>query len=242
VLAALHNALRIVKKQMRSIRMVIQGVGAAGVACTKILKRSACATSSALTATRIIYKGRKTNMNPAKDWIAANTNPEGLQGDIVKAAKGADVFLGVSGPNVFPEKALRAMAKDSIVFSLANPDPEIDPEISHRYARIVATGRSDYPNQINNVLCFPALFRGTLDCRAREINMEMKLARRAPWRRLSSPPNSARTTSFRLPSTAACAKPYPMPWPKRPCAPVPPAANAWLEKPIFPLKSRLTQF
>ncbi len=176
VLAALHNALRIVKKQMRSIRMVIQGVGAAGVACTKILKKVGVRNIICVDRDGIIYKGRKTNMNPAKDWIAANTNPEGLQGDIVKAAKGADVFLGVSGPNVFPEKALRAMAKDSIVFSLANPDPEIDPEISHRYARIVATGRSDYPNQINNVLCFPALFRGTLDCRAREINMEMKLA------------------------------------------------------------------
>jgi malate dehydrogenase (oxaloacetate-decarboxylating) len=176
VLAALLNALKIVNKPIGKIRMVILGIGAAGVACTKLLKKAGVRDIIGLDRAGIIYKGRTEHMNSVKEWFAENTNPERIQGDIVRASEGADVFLGLSGPNLFPEKALRKMAKDAIVFSLANPDPEIDPEIAHKYARIVATGRSDYPNQINNVLCFPGLFRGTLDCRAREINDAMKMA------------------------------------------------------------------
>ncbi len=176
VLAALLNSLRVVQKPIRELRMVILGVGAAGVACTKLLKKAGVRTIIGVDRAGIIYKGRTEHMNEVKEWYAEHTNPEGLRGDIVKACEGADVFLGVSGPNLLPEKAVKKMAKDPIVFALSNPDPEIDPAIAHKHARIVATGRSDYPNQINNVLCFPGMFRGALDCQAKEINDQMKMA------------------------------------------------------------------
>jgi malate dehydrogenase (oxaloacetate-decarboxylating) len=123
-----------------------------------------------------LYKGRKEHMNQAKEWFAEATNPERVKGDIVKASEGADVFLGLSGPNLFPVEALKKMAKKPIVFALANPVPEIMPDEAAPHAAVIATGRSDYPNQINNVLCFPGLFRGALDVRATTVNEEMKLA------------------------------------------------------------------
>jgi malate dehydrogenase (oxaloacetate-decarboxylating) len=114
-------------------------------------------------------------MNPVKASLAEITNPDGITGTLVDAVAGADVFIGVSGPDLLPAEAIAKMAREPIVFALANPQPEVRPDDAAPFARIIATGRSDYPNQINNVLCFPGLFRGVLDCRAREINDEMKL-------------------------------------------------------------------
>jgi malate dehydrogenase (oxaloacetate-decarboxylating) len=121
-------------------------------------------------------EGRKENMNPEKEWMAKHTNSENLKGSISDACVGADLFIGLARPNLLPVEAVKTMNHDSIVFALSNPDPEIDPHEAAKYARIVATGRSDFPNQINNVLCFPGMFRGALDVRAREINEDMKLA------------------------------------------------------------------
>ncbi len=176
VLAALLNSLRIVDKKPEDLKVVLLGVGAAGVACTKIMMAAGVKNIVGCDRKGIVYKGREKSMNFAKEWFAENTNPDGLQGDVVEAAKGADLFLGLSGPNTFPEEALKSMTNDAIVFALANPIPEIAPEIAMNHAGVVATGRSDYPNQINNVLCFPGIFRGALDVHATEINEEMKLA------------------------------------------------------------------
>jgi len=176
VTAALINSLKIVKKKVDEIRIVVLGVGAAGVACTKMMMHLGVKDIIGVDSTGIIYSGRTKGMNPIKEWFAENTNPNKIQGDIYDAAKGADVFLGLSGPNLFPLDALKSMNSDSIVFALANPDPEITPEEAHGHCRIMATGRSDYPNQINNVLCFPGMFRGALNVRATDINEEMKLA------------------------------------------------------------------
>jgi malate dehydrogenase (oxaloacetate-decarboxylating) len=176
VLAALLNAVKVVRKRLDDLKVVILGVGAAGMACTKMLMAAGVKNIVGCDRVGIVYKGRTESMNFAKEWFGEHTNPEGIQGGITDAAKGADLFLGLSGPNTFPESALRTMNRDSIVFALANPVPEIAPEIAMEHARIVATGRSDYPNQINNVLCFPGMFRGALDVHAREINEEMKLA------------------------------------------------------------------
>jgi malate dehydrogenase (oxaloacetate-decarboxylating) len=115
-------------------------------------------------------------MNPLKDWLAENTNPERIFGSLHEAMAGADVFIGVSSPNLLSAEDIKKMAPDGIVFALANPDPEIMPEAASPYARVMVTGRSDYPNQINNVLCFPGLFRGMLDVRARRVTEEMKIA------------------------------------------------------------------
>jgi malate dehydrogenase (oxaloacetate-decarboxylating) len=176
VLAALINALKVIHKDMGEIRVVMLGSGAAGISCAKILLNAGVKSIVACDRTGIIYRGRTENMNVAKEWLAENTNPEGLQGSIVDAAKDTDLFVGVSGPNTFPLEALRAMGRDPIVFALANPTPEIDPYEASKYCRIMATGRSDLPNQINNVLCFPGMFRGALDVRAKTINEEMKIA------------------------------------------------------------------
>ena len=124
----------------------------------------------------IIGRSRAADGNPVKHWIAENTNPEALGGTLGDALRGADVFIGVSGPNLLAAEDVKRMAKDPIVFAMANPDPEIDPAAAAPYARVVATGRSDYPNQINNVLCFPGLFRGMLDVRARRVTETMKIA------------------------------------------------------------------
>ncbi|GAB4324913.1 MAG: ACT domain-containing protein [Candidatus Sumerlaeia bacterium] len=176
VMAALINSLKIVGKKPKNLKVVILGVGAAGVACAKIMMAFGVRNIIGVDRAGTVYKGRREHMNESKKWFAAHTNPERVKGDIVKASRGADVFLGLSGPGLFPMEALRAMAKDPIVFALANPTPEIMPEEAAPYARIIATGRSDYPNQINNVLAFPGIFRGALNAGATQINEEMKKA------------------------------------------------------------------
>jgi malate dehydrogenase (oxaloacetate-decarboxylating) len=176
VLAALLNALKVVDKKINEIKVVVSGVGAAGVACSKILMVAGVQNIVGCDRTGAIYAGRTENMNVAKDWYAANTNHQGERGKLTDVIKGADVFLGLSGPGTMSVEDLRLMGRDAIVFALANPTPEILPEEAAPYVKVMATGRSDYPNQINNVLCFPGVFRGALDCRASKINDAMKLA------------------------------------------------------------------
>jgi malate dehydrogenase (oxaloacetate-decarboxylating) len=176
VLAGLLNSLKIVRKNMEDIRVVVSGVGAGGIACTKMLLSVGVSDIVGCDRTGIVYKGRKEGMNPAKEWFAEATNPRGLHGTIHDAMEGADLFLGLSAPDVITAEDVKKMNRDPIVFAMANPDPEVRPEDVLPYVRVMATGRSDYPNQINNVLCFPGLFRGTLDARAHEINEEMKVA------------------------------------------------------------------
>jgi malate dehydrogenase (oxaloacetate-decarboxylating) len=176
VLAALINALKIVGKNMSGIKVVVNGVGAAGVACTKIIMAAGVRNVIGCDQAGAIYLGRGERMNGIKDWYAKNTNPNHEQGSIHDVIKGADVFLGLSVPGVIDEKDLQQMAEKPIVFAMANPTPEIMPEEAAPYVAVMATGRSDYPNQINNVLCFPGIFRGALACRASRINEEMKLA------------------------------------------------------------------
>ncbi len=176
VLAALFNAVKIVKKNMADLRVVICGVGAAGVACAKIFMSVGITHITGCDSKGAIYRGRKEGMNPVKEWFAKNTNPDNLKGGLSDVIAGADLFLGVSGPDLLSVDDVKKMAKDSIVFALANPDPEIRPEEAGPHVRVMATGRSDFPNQINNVLCFPGLFRGVLDARAWDINEAMKVA------------------------------------------------------------------
>ena len=175
VLAALINSLKIVDKKVEDLRLVVNGVGASGVACAKIIMAAGVTNVVGCDSKGIVHEGRE-DLNPAKRWFAENTNPEGRTGDLSEAVRGADLFLGLSAPNVLTVEDLKTMNEDPIVFAMANPDPEIRPEVAMGHARIIATGRSDYPNQINNVLCFPGIFRGALDVRAREIDEEMKLA------------------------------------------------------------------
>jgi malate dehydrogenase (oxaloacetate-decarboxylating) len=176
VLAALINALKIAGKQMEQIKVVVNGVGAAGVACSKIIMAAGVTKIIGCDQTGAIYRGRKENMNWLKDWYAQNTNPNNEQGTVHDVIKGADVFLGLSAPGVIDAQDVQNMAEKPIVFAMANPTPEIMPEDAAPYVAVMATGRSDYPNQINNVLCFPGIFRGALACRAVRINEEMKLA------------------------------------------------------------------
>jgi malate dehydrogenase (oxaloacetate-decarboxylating) len=176
ILAALMNALKIVGKRLEDLKIVFSGVGAAGTATTKLLLRLGVRNIIGCDRAGALYPGRKQYLNPVKEWYAETTNPGRFRGTLVAALRGADVFIGVSGPGVLPPAAIAKMARDPIIFALANPVPEVMPEEAAPYARVIATGRSDYPNQINNVLCFPGLFRGVLDVRAREINEEMKLA------------------------------------------------------------------
>ncbi|MBK5103922.1 MAG: NAD-dependent malic enzyme [Burkholderiales bacterium] len=176
VLAALINALRIVRKKMANLKVVVNGIGAAGVACSKMLLAAGVTNIVGCDRTGAVYKGRKENMNEAKQWFAAHTNRAKFKGTVLQAMQGADLLLGLSAPGTITRAAVQSMAKDAMVFALANPTPEIMPEDIQDCARIIATGRSDYPNQINNVLCFPGIFRGALDCRATCINEEMKLA------------------------------------------------------------------
>ena len=175
VLAALINSLKIVGKEMEDLKVVVNGIGAAGVACAKILFAAGVKNIIGCDSKGIVYKSRE-GLNASKRWFAENTNPEGRTGGLSEAIEGADLFLGLSAPGVLTADHLDSMAKDPIVFAMANPVPEIMPELALGKVRIMATGRSDYPNQINNVLCFPGIFRGALDVRAREINEEMKLA------------------------------------------------------------------
>jgi malate dehydrogenase (oxaloacetate-decarboxylating) len=176
ILAGLINALKIVNKKLEEIRVVVSGLGAAGIASIRLLHASGVKQMIGCDRSGILYKGRKENMNPVKALIAENTNPERIRGPISKALKGADLFIGLSQPGVIHTDDIKKMAKNSIIFAMANPDPEIMPEEVGRLVRIIATGRSDYPNQINNVLCFPGLFRGALDSQAREINDPMLFA------------------------------------------------------------------
>lgn len=176
VLAALLNALKITGKKMEDIKLVVNGIGAAGVACSKIVMAAGVKNIIGCDTTGSIYAGRKENMNWVKDWYARNTNPEKEEGTIHDVIKGADVFFGLSAPGTIDQNDLKAMAKDPIVFAMANPVPEIMPENAEEHVAVMATGRSDYPNQINNVLCFPGIFRGALNCRASRINEAMKLA------------------------------------------------------------------
>jgi malate dehydrogenase (oxaloacetate-decarboxylating) len=176
ILAGLSNSLKIVGKQLDDIRVVVSGLGAAGIASIRLLLSLGVKQIIGCDRSGILYKGRQENMNPVKAHIADQTNPEGMKGPIARAMKGADVFIGLSQPGVIHSRDIKKMAKDPIIFAMANPVPEIMPEEASGCARVIATGRSDYPNQINNVLCFPGLFKGVLDCNAREINQEMLLA------------------------------------------------------------------
>ncbi|MDX1511629.1 MAG: NAD-dependent malic enzyme [Nitriliruptorales bacterium] len=175
VLAALTNALRLVDKAIGDVRIAMVGAGAAGVAIAKLLLAEGA--GDVLVSDRHGILGpESTDLDDAKQWLADNTNQEGRTGSIVDSLAGSDVFIGVSGPDLFDASELAAMNDDAIVFALANPDPEVDPTAAAEHAAVVATGRSDYPNQINNVLAFPGVFRGALDAHAREISEEMKVA------------------------------------------------------------------
>ncbi|MDP6605163.1 MAG: NAD-dependent malic enzyme [Dehalococcoidia bacterium] len=174
VLAALINALKIVKKRPEDVKMVLIGAGASGIACTKILMNFGVKNVTAFDTRGAVYAGRE-GLNPAKEWLADNTNQEGFDGSLREAMAGADLFLGLSGPRMLEPEDVDAMADDAIVFAMANPEPEIMPHLIEGRARVIATGRSDFPNQVNNVLCFPGVFRGALDSRATTITEEMKI-------------------------------------------------------------------
>jgi len=176
VLAALINACKITGHSIPDLKVVVSGVGASGVACSKILMNAGVRNIIGCDTRGAIYKGRTENMNFMKDWYAENTNPDGVRGSLTEAVEGANLFLGLSGPGTFSVDQLRSMAPDPVVFAMANPVPEIMPELAAPYVRVMATGRSDYPNQINNVLAFPGVFRGALDCRAVQISEGMKVA------------------------------------------------------------------
>jgi len=175
LLAGLINAAKIVDKPLASLKVVVVGIGAAGVACTKMLLAAGVKNIIGVTLDGVINRD-ETYENPVWDWYKNQTNPNNVKGTLSDAIEEADVFLGVSGPGVLTVNHVKKMARDPIVFAMANPDPEINPEEAAPYVRVMATGRSDYPNQINNVLCFPGIFKGALDCRAGEINEAMKLA------------------------------------------------------------------
>lgn len=175
--AATINALKIVKKEWKDITVVMSGAGAAGEAIAKLMLSMGAKDVIMCDRNGIIYKGRKEGMNAHKEYIAEYTNKEHKRGSLKDAVVGADVFVGVSSPGVLTKEMVKTMARDAIVFPMANPTPEIMPEEAFEAgAAIVGTGRSDYPNQINNVLAFPGIFRGALDCRATDINEEMKIS------------------------------------------------------------------
>lgn len=174
VLAALMGATKLLGRDMSSLRVAVSGAGAAGVACTNLLLAMGVLDITVLDSRGILHTGRD-DMNSVKVEMAQHTNPDGRTGGLVEALDGADVFLGVSA-GVVPEELIATMAPDGIVFALSNPDPEIHPEVAAKYAAVVATGRSDFPNQINNVLAFPGIFRGALDAGARQITEKMMVA------------------------------------------------------------------
>ena len=175
VLAALQNALKVVGKNIDAVRVVINGAGAAGAAIVQLLMDAGVQHIIVCDRSGSIHSGRDS-ITSLKKWIADHTNQQQATGSLSDVIEGADVFVGVSAANVLKQDDVRRMADDAIVFALANPDPEITPEEAAGHVRVMATGRSDYPNQINNVLCFPGLFRGVLDVRARHINQQMKMA------------------------------------------------------------------
>ncbi|WP_240809466.1 NAD(P)-dependent malic enzyme [Microbispora catharanthi] len=174
VLAALRNAARLTGRSLGDLRAVVAGAGASGVAVSRILLNAGIGDIAVSDSKGVIHAGRE-DLNPVKRALARDTNKAGLSGSTEQALAGADVFVGLSGSTV-SERAIAAMAADSIVFALSNPTPEVDPAVAARHARVVATGRSDYPNQINNVLAFPGVFRGALDVRATTITENMKVA------------------------------------------------------------------
>ena len=175
VLAALTNALRVVGKKLGEVTVVVSGAGAAGTAIMKLLLRQGVGNIIAYDRRGVLNK-KMPDLTPSWQWLVDHTNKHDYQGDLPGALRGADVFIGVSAPNILTGDDIALMAKDSIVFALANPDPEVDPREARQHAAVVATGRSDQPNQINNVLAFPGVFRGMLDAQAKEFTPDMALA------------------------------------------------------------------
>lgn len=176
-LAGLTNALKLVGKKLPEVRIVLNGAGAAATAITRLLITAGAVDVTLCDRSGAIWNGRSEHMNPAKQEIAAITNPKLRRGSLAEVLQGADVFIGVSAPGVLTTDMVKTMNRDAIVFACANPTPEIFPEEARAGgAAVVSTGRSDYPNQVNNVLCFPGIFRGALDVRASDINDTMKLA------------------------------------------------------------------
>jgi malate dehydrogenase (oxaloacetate-decarboxylating) len=174
VLAALRGACMALNREITPLKVAITGAGAAGVACARILLEAGLSDVTVLDSRGIIHRGRD-NLNPVKEDLAARTNPDGRRGGLAEALDGADVLIGVSSASV-PERLVAKMKPDGIVFALSNPDPEIHPALAAQHVAVVATGRSDFPNQINNVLAFPGIFKGALDAGARYISESMKLA------------------------------------------------------------------
>jgi malate dehydrogenase (oxaloacetate-decarboxylating) len=197
VLAALRNALKLVKKDLKSVKIVLSGVGAAGNAIARLLTLDGASNIIGFNHHGVIHNDMKSD-DSMQQWFINNSNPTNFTGNISEAMVGADIFIGVSAPNVLTEADVASMAKGSIVFALANPDPEIDPVIARKYATVVATGRSDQPNQINNVLAFPGIFRGLLDANAHKISDQMLLAAAAAISECVSPEQL--NTSFIVPS------------------------------------------
>ena len=175
VMAALRNALRVVGKDLPDVRVVLSGAGAAGTAILRLLMAAGLKNVVVADIEGVIHRDRPA-LHDSLRWLAETTNPEGLTGPLRDAVAGADVFIGVSAPNLLSGDDVARMAEDSIVFALANPVPEVDPGVARRHAAVVATGRSDYPNQINNVLAFPGVFRGLLDASATRVDTELLLA------------------------------------------------------------------
>ena len=177
MLAGITNAMRVVGKDLKDIRVIINGAGAAATAIAYLLHDAGIPDITVCDRTGLIWQGRPDHMNPAKDKLASFTNPRMVKGGLAEGVKGADVFIGVSAPGVLTQDMVRTMADKAAIFACANPTPEIFPdEAKAAGAAVVGTGRSDFPNQLNNALVFPGLFRGTFDARASEINQEMKLA------------------------------------------------------------------
>lgn len=173
--AALINALKLVDKKAQDIKVVVVGAGAAGMGCAKLFMRIGVENLVACDRNGAIHRGRD-DLNDSKRWFAENANPDQERGSLGEVMAGADVFLGVSGPGVVSVEDIKAMSKGAIVFALANPTPEVLPDDVSGAVAVIATGRSDYPNQVDCGLCYPGIFRGALDCRAREINDTMKIA------------------------------------------------------------------
>ena len=169
------NALRVVGKEMKDVRVVVLGVGAAGVAISKLLLKEGVGDVIGVNRGGIISADDE-RLDSERRWLASHTNKEKRTGTLSDAMAGADVFIGVSGPDLVTEEQLKVMAPGSIVFALANPNPEVDPVLARRYAAVVATGRSDEPNQINNVLAFPGIFRGMLNASAKQVTEEIEIA------------------------------------------------------------------
>ncbi|WP_313817640.1 NAD-dependent malic enzyme [Citricoccus sp.] len=196
-LAALFNALRVVDKKIEDVKIVVSGVGAAGHAIIQLLLDQGVRNIVACSRKGAIHRGEAYD-DPHRQWIAENTNGGGFSGSLKAAMVGADVFIGVSAPNLLDETDVAAMNEDAIVFAMSNPDPEIDPALAVAHATVVATGRSDFPNQINNVLAFPGLFRGLLDAGASDITTEMLVA--AAWAIADSVAEGELNASYIVPS------------------------------------------